>query len=96
MSDAEILELLAKSWGIDDGKFEVWGELPPISDTSYGFVRNPYLVTTGEQLYYPLKGQEKEPSSFFMASSTAGFTISIPMTFFAFFARQREMVPVPQ
>ena len=51
LSDAEILELLAKSWGIDDGKFEVWGELPPISDTSYGFVRNPYLVKTGEQLY---------------------------------------------
>ena len=69
LSDAEILELLAKSWGIDDGKFEVWGELPPISDTSYGFVRNPYLVKTGEQLYYPLKGQEKEPSSFFMAPS---------------------------
>lgn len=27
LSDAEILDILAKSWEIDDSKFEVWGEL---------------------------------------------------------------------
>ena len=37
LADAEILDLLAKSWGIDDGLFEVWGELPPLGDTSFGF-----------------------------------------------------------
>ena len=26
LSDSELLEILAKSWGIDNGKFEVWGQ----------------------------------------------------------------------
>ena len=71
LSDAEILELLAKSWGIDDGKFEVWGDLPPLGDTSFGFLRNPYLVKTGDRLYYPLKGHEQEPCRFFVAPQDA-------------------------
>lgn len=57
-SDQEILAILAKSWGVNDGKFEVWGELPALGDTTFGFLRNPYLVQTGERLYYPLQGHE--------------------------------------
>ena len=71
LSDDKILGLLAKSWGIDDGKFEVWGELPPLGDTSFGFLRNPYLVKTGDRLYYPLQGHEQEPCRFFVAPQDA-------------------------
>ncbi|MEQ1112743.1 hypothetical protein [Acinetobacter johnsonii] len=71
LSDDKILDLLAKSWGIDDGKFEVWGELPPLGDTSFGFLRNPYLVKTGDRLYYPLQGHEQEPCRFFVAPQDA-------------------------
>ncbi|ENV43439.1 McrB family protein [Acinetobacter schindleri] len=70
-SDQELLGILAKSWGIDDGKFEVWGQLPPLGDTSFGFLRNPYLVKTGERLYYPILGHELEPCSFFVAPNDA-------------------------
>jgi len=34
--------------------------------------------------------------AFFWASYMAGFTISMPMTSLAFWARNRVMVPVPQ
>ncbi|MDV2440563.1 AAA family ATPase [Acinetobacter gerneri] len=70
-SDQELLGILAKSWGIDDGKFEVWGQLPALGDTSFGFLRNPYLVKTGERLYYPIQGHEQEPCSFFVAPNDA-------------------------
>lgn len=69
LSDEEILTILAKSWGVEDGKFEVWGELPALGDTPYGFLRNPYLVKTGERLYYPVQGHE--PCWFFMAPQDA-------------------------
>ena len=66
LTDAEILDLLAKSWGIDDGKFDVWGVLPALGDKSFGFLENPYLVKTGERLYYPLKGHEQDPCRFYI------------------------------
>lgn len=71
LSDNELLDILYKSWGVDDGKFEVWGELPALGDTSFGFLRNPYLVKTGERLYYPVQGHEQEPCRFFMAPQDA-------------------------
>lgn len=66
LSDDKILDLLAKSWGIDDGKFDVWGVLPALGDKSFGFLENPYLVKTGERLYYPLKGHEQDPCRFYI------------------------------
>ena len=71
LSDDKLLAILAKSWGVDDVKFEVWGELPALGDTSFGFLRNPYLVKTGERLCYPLQGHEQEPCRFFMAPQDA-------------------------
>jgi len=65
-SDQELLAILAKSWGIDDGKFDVWGVLPALGDKSFGFLENPYLVKTGERLYYPLKGHEQDPCRFYI------------------------------
>lgn len=71
LSDDELLAILAKSWEIEDGKFEVWGELPALGDTSFGFIRNPYLVKTGEQVYYPVQGYEQEPCEIFIAPQDA-------------------------
>lgn len=69
LSEDELLSILAKSWGINDGKFEVWGELPALGDSTFGFIKNPYLVKTGERLYYPIQGLE--PCRFFIAPQDA-------------------------
>lgn len=66
LSNSELLALLAKSWEVEDGKFEVWGNLPALGDSTFGFLRNPYLVSTGKRLYYPLQGHEQELCSFFV------------------------------
>jgi hypothetical protein len=70
-SDQELLAILAKSWGVNDGQFEIWGELPALGEKSFGFIEHPYLVQTGEKLYYPLKGYEQEPCRFFVAPQDA-------------------------
>ncbi len=70
-TDEELLAILARSWGIDDGRFEVWGILLPLGESTFGFLRKSRLVKSGEQLYYPLKGIEDEYCSFFMAPQDA-------------------------
>lgn len=65
LSDSELLEILAKSWGIDNGKFEVWGQLPAL-ENPFGFLQNPRLVKNGKRLYYPLQGEEREPCRFYI------------------------------
>lgn len=71
LSDDQLLDILSKSWNVTDRKFEVWGELPALGDTTFGFLRNPHLVSSGERLYYPVKGLEQESCSFFMAPKDA-------------------------
>ena len=71
LSNDQLLDILSKSWNVTDRKFEVWGELPALGDTTFGFLRNPHLVSTGERLYYPVKGLEQESCSFFMAPKDA-------------------------
>lgn len=71
LSESELLSILRKSWGINGNKIEVWGELPALGDSTFGFLRNTHLVTTGERLYYPVKGIEIEPCQFFMAPQDA-------------------------
>ena len=58
LSEAELLDILKQSWGVNDNKIEVWGELPALGDTTFGFLRNPHLVSTGDRLYYPVQGVE--------------------------------------
>lgn len=58
LSDNELFAIVCKSWGVDDGNLEIWGELPALGDSTFGFVRNPHLVKTGEPLFYPINGQE--------------------------------------
>ncbi len=70
-SEAELLDILKQSWGVNDNKIEVWGELPALGDTTFGFLRNPHLVSTGDRLYYPVQGLEIEPCSFFIAPQDA-------------------------
>ncbi|WP_314283275.1 AAA family ATPase [Haemophilus sputorum] len=65
LSDNELLEILAKSWGIDNRKFEVWGQLPAL-ENPFGFLQNPRLVKNGKRLYYPLQGEEREPCRFYI------------------------------
>lgn len=69
LSDKEILALLAESWGFEDGKIEVWGELQPaVGDKSHGYLRDSYLIKTGKKLYYPLHGSDQDACSFFVTS----------------------------
>ncbi|MFZ7282986.1 McrB family protein [Avibacterium avium] len=65
-SDEELLAILASSWGLEDNKFEIYAELPPLKDAGFAFLRNPRLIKTGERLYYPLKGEVEHPCSFFI------------------------------
>ena len=71
LTNDELLAILFKSWGVTDGKLEVWGELPPLGDLTYGFLRNPVLIKTGEILYYPLHEHEDTPCRFFMSPTEA-------------------------
>ncbi|WP_058119133.1 McrB family protein [Photobacterium kishitanii] len=71
LSEKDLFDCLAKSWGVEDGKIEVWGELPPLGDNNFGFLRNTYLVKNGKALYYPLEGESFEPCRFFIAPHDA-------------------------
>lgn len=69
--EEQLWTILKKSWGIDGDSIEVWGELPALGDSTFGFLRNPHLVATGDRLYYPVQGLEKEPCTFYMAPQDA-------------------------
>ena len=70
-SDQELLAILAKSWGFEDGKIEVWGELPALGESIYGFIEHPYSTRNDERLYYPLKGLERGICKIFVAPQDA-------------------------
>ncbi|UXN05413.1 AAA family ATPase [Bartonella sp. HY761] len=67
LSDEHLLGIIFTSWGIDDEKIEILGELPPLGHLSYGFLQNPFLIKTGERLYYPIQGYEHMPCRFFIS-----------------------------
>ena len=71
LSEDEILVLLAESWGIQDGKIEIWAELPPLGESTYGFILEPHSVLTGERLYYPLKGLDRGNCKIFVSPKDA-------------------------
>lgn len=69
-NDEDLFIILMGTWGIEENEIDVWGELPTL-ESSFGFLRNVYLVTTGERPYYPLKGIENKPCKFFVAPQDA-------------------------
>jgi len=71
LSDLELLNIIKKSWGVEGDEIEVWGELDPLRDASFGFLSNAHLVATGEKLYYPIEGRDREHCSFFMGPHDA-------------------------
>lgn len=71
LSEDEILALLAESWGVQDGKIEIWAELPPLRESTYGFILEPHSVLTGERLYYPLKGLDRGNCKIFVSPKDA-------------------------
>lgn len=71
LSEDEILALLAESWGVQDGKIEIWAELPPLGESTYGFILEPHSVLTGERLYYPLKGLDRGNCKIFVSPKDA-------------------------
>ena len=67
LNDEELIELLADAWGDECQTFEVWGELPALGDSTFGFLRNVRLINDSrKRLYYPLEGDEKEVARFFL------------------------------
>lgn len=56
LSDSELLELLEKSWGINDGDFDVWGEIYLLADQRWGYLKNARTVKDNRLLSYPLQG----------------------------------------
>lgn len=71
LSEDEILALLAESWGVQNGKIEIWAELPPLGESTYGFILEPHSVLTGERLYYPLKGLDRGNCKIFVSPKDA-------------------------
>ena len=71
LAEDEILALLAESWGVQDGKIEIWAELPPLGESTYGFILEPHSVLTGERLYYPLKGLDRGNCKIFVSPKDA-------------------------
>lgn len=67
LADDKKLAILAEYWGVSDGKFEIWGELPAPRGTTFGFIRNPHLISNGKILYYPVQGNDHGPCLFFIS-----------------------------
>ena len=40
----EIVNKLAKAWEDEDKRFEVWGELPALGSSTFGFLQNVRLI----------------------------------------------------
>lgn len=66
LSDSELMAFLKNAWNVKNDKFEIWGEILPLGENVFSFIRDPYLVATGELLHYPLEGIEHIPCQFFV------------------------------
>lgn len=66
LSDEELVDALAEAWGDEDKTFEVWGELPALGTSTFGFLQNVRLIKNGKTLYYPLEGENRVPARFFV------------------------------
>lgn len=66
LSDEELVNALAKAWEDEDKTFEVWGELPALGNSNYGFLQHVRLIKNGRKLHYPLEGENNVPARFFV------------------------------
>lgn len=66
LSDEELVDALAKAWEDEDKTFEVWGELPALGGSTFGFLQNVRLIKKGKILYYPLEGENSASARFFV------------------------------
>lgn len=71
LNDSEIFELLLEAWEINGEEIEIWGELPRLNNSTFGFLTNPYLIKSGMRLYYPLETVKSEVCRFFVSPKIA-------------------------
>jgi energy-coupling factor transporter ATP-binding protein EcfA2 len=56
LSEPELISCLEESWNINNGQFEVWGEIKPLKDSTFGHLTNTRTIVENKLLAYPLKG----------------------------------------
>lgn len=56
LSDHELTVCLEQSWNIKKGQFEIWGEIKPLGNTTWGYLTNPRTTSDNKLLAYPLEG----------------------------------------
>ena len=59
LSDQELKACLENSWNIKNGLFEVWGEIKPLKDSTWGYLSNPRIISDSKLLTYPLRGNDR-------------------------------------
>ncbi|MCB0369596.1 MAG: AAA family ATPase, partial [Bdellovibrionales bacterium] len=59
LSDEELKACLADSWNIKDGLFDVWGEIKPLKDSTWGYLTNARTISNNKLLTYPLIGNDR-------------------------------------
>ncbi len=64
LSEQELQACLEESWNIKDSQFEIWGEISPLKDTSWGYLINPRTIKDNKSLTYPLIGVDRTCSFF--------------------------------
>ncbi|MBQ4852721.1 restriction endonuclease, partial [Pseudoalteromonas sp. MMG012] len=69
-SNQELVQCLKEHWKVETDTIEVWGEIKPLKDKSFGFLTNVSTFTSNTPLIYPLKGHEYY-CDFFISSSDA-------------------------
>ncbi|HLR82828.1 MAG TPA: hypothetical protein VK051_06840 [Paenalcaligenes sp.] len=50
-SDEVLINALAMAWDDEDKTLEVWGELPALGGSSFGFLQNVRLIKNSKTLY---------------------------------------------
>ncbi|WP_133011249.1 McrB family protein [Marinomonas flavescens] len=56
LSDIDLEEILERSWNIENGNFEVWGEVKLFADKTWGYLINPRTISENKLISYPLTG----------------------------------------
>lgn len=73
LSDQELKACLEESWSIKSGQFDVWGEIKPLQDKTFGFLTSPRTVGDNRLLTYPLRGSDSVCSFFIIPNDAMKF-----------------------